>query len=126
MSLRNRISALISPSGLLGGLVVLLRSCGYELLLRCLVPLHQAIRDRLKCANQVTLLGLGVHLHRHDPIYLELIVVAGCIELRPQIVDQIWVGDAFQLRRVVVGLERGQHLSELLTKSSTYVVSLPG
>ena len=74
----------------------------------------QAVHDRLDRRHQLALLGVGLQLHRDHAVDLEVVVVPGGVELGPQVVDEVRVGDVRQLGRLVVGLERRQHLGRVV------------
>ena len=61
--------------------------------------------------------GLRVHLDGHDAIDLEVVVVPGGVELGAQIVDEVRVGDARQLGRRVIGLERVEDFARRCSRS---------
>jgi len=75
-----------------------------------LVALHHAILHRFQRGDQIALSGVRVQLHGHHAIHLELVVVAGGVQLGAQVENEIRVGRRRQLDRGVVGLEGGQHL----------------
>ena len=92
----------------LGGLVVLLRLRGLQCFLRGLVAFHQAVAHRLQGGDQFALLGVRVQLHRDHAVDLEVVVVAGGVELGAQVEDEVRVGGGREFGRGVVGLEGGE------------------
>ena len=120
MSRLNSSSASSSSVRLLRRLVVVLLRGGLQRLLRRLVSLQEPVHDRLERRDQFALLGLRVQLHRHHAIHLEIVVVAGGVQLGAQVVDEVRVGDVRQFGRRVVGLERrSARPRRSFTKSST-------
>ncbi len=93
---------------ILGGLVVLLCLRGLQRFLRGLVAFHQAVAHRLQGGDQFALLGVRVQLHRDHAVDLEVVVVAGGVELGAQVEDEVRVGRGREFGRGVVGLEGGQ------------------
>ena len=80
----------------------------------------QPVHDGLDGRHQFALLGVRLQLHGDDAIHLEIVVVAGGVQLGAQVVDEVRVGDVRQFGRRVVGLERRRGLlSASFTKSST-------
>jgi hypothetical protein len=75
-------------------------------------PIHHGF-DRL---GQLPLRRLGVELDGHDALHLELVVVAGRVQFRSQVVDQMRVGHVRQLGGRVVHLERRQDLLGVVHK----------
>ena len=86
-------------------------SCGGLQGLLCrLVALLEPVHDGLDGGRQFALLGIRLQLHGHDAVHLEIVVVAGGVQLGTEVVDEIRVADVRQLRRRVVGLERLEHI----------------
>ena len=110
MSLWNSSSASSSSLASFAAFSSFCSCASLSALLRRLVPLQQPVDDRLDRRDQVALLGLRVQLDRDDAIHLEVVVVAGRVELGAQVVDEVRVGDVLQLGRLVVGLERRQDI----------------
>jgi hypothetical protein len=73
-----------------------------------LVALHQAVHDGLQRLQQLALGRVRLQLHRHHAIDLEVVVVAGGVQLGAQVEDDVRVGGRRQLGRGVVGLEGRQ------------------
>jgi hypothetical protein len=56
------------------------------------------------------LLGCRIQLDLRRALDLEVVVVAGGVQLGAQVVDQVGIGSALQLRRFVIGAKRRQDL----------------
>jgi hypothetical protein len=108
MSVLNRVSAPCSSRAALAAASSFLSLRGSQRLLRGLVALHQAVHDRLQRLQQLALGRVRLQLHRHHAVHLEVVVVAGGVQLGAQVVDDVRVGGRRQLGRRVVGLEGRQ------------------
>ncbi|EXI77065.1 MAG: hypothetical protein AW10_04045 [Candidatus Accumulibacter appositus] len=54
------------------------------------------------------MLGIGLQFHGDNAIDLEVVVVAGGIQLGTQVEDEVWIGGRCEFGSRVVGLERGE------------------
>jgi hypothetical protein len=54
--------------------------------------------------------GLRIEFDLSDSVDLEIAVTADCVELGAQVIDDIRVGDGFELGRIVEGSERRENV----------------
>ena len=100
MSLLNSTSAFSSScAASAAGFVLLARCAAFSASCAALYRFMQAIHDRLDRRHQVALLRLRVQFHRDHAIHLEVVVVAGGVELGAQVEDEVRVGRRRQFRR---------------------------
>lgn len=77
-------------------------------LLGGLVALEQTICHRLNRSHQKRLGSLGVQLGLNYALDFKVVVVARCVQLGPQVIDQVRVCHTRQFSGFVVRLERSQ------------------
>ncbi|MDP2823093.1 MAG: hypothetical protein Q8O52_10520 [Sulfuritalea sp.] len=84
---------------------VLLGLRSVQCLLGGLVAFHHAVLHRLQRGDQIALPGVRVELHRRHAIHLEIVVVAGGVQLGAQVENEVRVGCRRKFDRGVVDLE---------------------
>ena len=74
----------------------------------------EAVHDRFDRSYQFALRRVRLQFHGDQAVHLELVVVPGRIELGLEVVDEVRIRDVRQPGRLVVDLERREHVSRVV------------